>query len=222
MVRVILINELTHFFTGYLIAAYFLKKRHDSFETFYVSMAALIPDLDSIINIFIPFEHGVLTHTLIGGTLFTLIYTGIIWIMGSRLFKEKNMRFLSLFGLAMIGMLSHLLLDSFTFFYSYQSDATHHMYLWPISTFPVHINTLFPGITYEIRVWVEVMYSIILAGIILIHGWIYKKENPFLMFNPNNWANSNSDKEKKPIIQIISLYTINLILIVFLILNYFI
>ena len=186
-------------------------------------MAALIPDFDQIINLFIPFEHGIFTHTLIGGFLFTLGYTGIIWIIGRDFFKENSSSFLFLLGLTTIGMLSHLLLDSFTFYYSYESSHTSHMYFWPIWDFPVHINTMFPGATWEIRVLVEVLFSIFLAVVIIIYGWLIKHENPLLMFSPEQWVLYTSDiyqqKGKKASLYVILI--LNLIILGLLVLNYF-
>lgn len=216
-------NGLTHFAFGFFIARYLLKRRNGSFSVLLVSIGALIPDIDSFIGIFIPFEHGVFTHTIIGGLLFTSIYAASIWGIGCSFLRENGYSFAVVLGLASLGMVSHLFLDSFTYYVSYQVDGAHHMYFWPIWDFPVHINTIFPGATYQIRVLVEVLVSVALGVIILIYGWIIKKENPFSMFNANNWfSNEILLQEQDVRIQGISLMILNLIILVMLIITYLI
>ncbi|MHA1150872.1 MAG: metal-dependent hydrolase [Promethearchaeota archaeon] len=215
-------NELTHFFFGYLIARFILKKKNNQFETFFLSMSALIPDFDIVINFFIPFEHGVFSHTFLGGLLFSLIYTSIIWMMGKDCLKELDLSFFIILELAIVGMLSHLLLDSFTYYYSYESSHASHMYFWPLWNFPFHINTMFPEATWEIRVLVEVFFSLFLIIIILVYGWIIKKENPFLLFSPKQWGQyfpESSDNQDHRI-GIYTILVLNLMILSLLLLNY--
>jgi len=188
-------NEATHFFFGVFIAHFILNKEIDRFECFFLGLAALIPDVDSIIGFFIPYEHGVFTHTIVGGLLFTLIISSFVWIISRNFLKNQDITYLYLLFLATLGMFSHLLLDSFTFYDSYASDGTSHMYFWPFSNFPVHFNTIIPGITYEIRVLNEVLVSIALGVAFLFYGWAYKKDNPFLIFSPQHWNSYASQTE---------------------------
>ncbi|MHA1684048.1 MAG: metal-dependent hydrolase [Promethearchaeota archaeon] len=185
-------NEFTHVLTGFLVGRGF-KFKSRRFESFYTGLAGLIPDFDFLFAHFMPgFEHGVATHTLIGGSLIALVYACIAWLgcmLFSKDFKMENaLTFTKLLGLAMLGMLSHLVLDSFTFYNSYASDGTHHVYFWPFWDFPFHINTMFPAATYEIRVWVEVIYTVAISTYILLHLWLAKKENPFIAFSPWHWT----------------------------------
>ena len=187
-------------------------------------MAALIPDFDSIIGLFFPFENGVFSHTIIGGLLFTLIYTSLMWVIGFRFLKAIDINYQQLFLMAVIGMLSHLFLDSFTFYYSDASSATSHMYFWPLWDFPFHINTTFPGATWEIRVLVEVFFSVFLGITILIYGWIIKKENPFEMCSPKKWSSYIEVKGSVKDVSFLthSLLFFNSLLIILLLINYFV
>ncbi|MHA1272863.1 MAG: DUF4184 family protein [Promethearchaeota archaeon] len=211
------------FFFGYFIARVIMKKEHDKFETFFLSMCALIPDFDEVLGIFINFEHGVFSHTIIGGLLFTFIYVSIIWLIGSKFFKSAELKYRYLIYLGIIGMFSHLFLDSFTYYYSYQSDGTHHMYFWPIWNFPFHINTIFPGATFQLRIIIEILFSAFLAIVIIFYFWIYKKENPFCMFLPYNWLNYLSNQIEKKILKksatIILIFNISLLS--FILLSYY-
>jgi hypothetical protein len=194
-------NEFTHFFTGYL-AARFCKQKSGHFLLFFTAFAAIVPDMDFIVGRIIPsIRHGEFSHTILGGLLFELIYTVIVFAILFPMLSKSGISFWKLFQFALIGLGMHLLLDSFTF-YENNPGEKPHMYFWPIWDFPVHINTLFPSVTYEIRVWVEVVYSIIMGLYILVYDWGYKKNNPFLMFNPKKWVeitlpDTISDAEKK-------------------------
>ncbi|MGQ4873291.1 MAG: metal-dependent hydrolase [Promethearchaeia archaeon] len=217
-------NEITHFFFGYFIARVIMKKEHDKFETFFLSMCALIPDFDEVLGIFINFEHGVFSHTIIGGLLFTFIYVSIIWLIGSKFFKSAELKYRYLLYLGIIGMFSHLFLDSFTYYNSYQSDGTHHMYFWPIWNFPFHINTIFPGATFQLRILIEILFSAFLAIIIIFYLGIIKKENPFCIFLTKNWLKHLSEELNKEKLKIISknLLSFNIILLILIFISYII
>jgi hypothetical protein len=182
-------NEFTHFFTGYVLARA-MRFKHTRFETFFLAFASLIPDMDFTVSLFFHVEHGVFTHTLVGGALFALAVACIVGCIkaGVNRFRPGTItiRFTMLLGLAMLGMAAHLAADSFTFYES-AADATHHLYFWPFWDFPVHINTMFPGTTYATRVLVEVAYTAALGATILFYQWAYKKENPFVSFSPWAW-----------------------------------
>ncbi len=187
-------NEFTHFFTGHVIARA-LRYKHTRFETFFLAFASLIPDMDFTVSRFVPIEHGVFTHTLVGGTLFALAVAGIAWAIKVAVNAVRpgtiSVKFTTLLGLALLGMATHLAVDSFTY-YETVADATHHLFFWPVWNFPVHINTMFPGTTYGTRVLVEVAYTAALGAVILFYLWAYKKENPFASFSPWAWKPTNT------------------------------
>ena len=179
-------NEFVHVGTGYL-AARALGYREHRFETLFVALAAYSPDFDAQLRHLSPFfAHGIWTHTIVGVAIMGLVLAAIGYAVTARLKPEPPVGFMRLWGLAMLGGLSHLCLDAFTFYYS-DGDATHHMYFWPLWNFPWHINTIFPGTTFTVRVWVEVIYSVLVGCVILPYQWVYRKENPFRMLNPRGW-----------------------------------
>ncbi len=181
-----LVNEFVHFATGYLFARA-LGYKESRFEAFFMAASALMIDVDSTINIFIPFEHGVFTHTIAGGFLLILAFTAITYAVAAPLLRKTGTSFARLLLLGVTGMLSHFLLDSFTYYES-AADATHHLFFWPLWNFPVHINTLFPfdWMTYDVRVWVEVLYTVAIAVVLLVQLF-FKKQNFFGIFIPSRW-----------------------------------
>ncbi len=205
-------NELTHFLTGYLIARLLFKRKNDQFECFFIAFAALIPDFDSFLHLFIPIEsleHAIFTHTIIGGVLLTLIYTSVIWLIGKKFIKNLGINYQRLLFLAIIGLASHLVLDIFT----YRQDiatTSAHLYFWPISDFSWHLNGFFPDIAYMTRILIEVIYTAIIGAYILFFQWAYKKESPISMLFPKNWLDYLSDTSriedlKKPAMAILIL-----------------
>jgi len=179
-------NSPIHFFTGYL-SGRALGYREHRFETLYVAVAAYAPDLDSPLSGIFPFlAHGIWTHTLAGVAMMSVILSSLTFGVFAWLGTKGAPGFLRLVGLAFLGGVTHLVLDAFTY-YETAADASHHMYCWPFWNFPWHFNTLVPGVTYAVRVWVEVLYSMLVASIILGYQWFYRGQNPFRMFNPRNW-----------------------------------
>ncbi|MFX0098882.1 MAG: metal-dependent hydrolase [Candidatus Hodarchaeota archaeon] len=197
-------NGITHFLTGYLLVGRGLKYKNTRVESFLAGIFALVPDVDSIINQFVPFEHGVFTHTLIGGLLFALIAAfitaGVIRLVSPGLFQKDHERHISvsrILLLSILGMFSHLALDMWTYHYG-EADNTHHMYFWPLWNFAFHIDDIFPGprdLMWDIRVLVEVVYTIVIVAFILFYQWAKKKENPFYMFSPWHWVESDRSRQ---------------------------
>jgi hypothetical protein len=203
-------NQFTHFLTGHL-AARGCKQNHNQFLSFFTATAAVVPDFDYVVGRFVPnFPHGVFTHTILGGLLFALAFSGLSFFLMYQYCKETQLSFVILLKFAIIGMLAHLFLDSFTF-YEGPHDAIHHMYFWPIWNFPVHINTLFPATTYTIRVWVEVVYTVIICCIILFYGGLFKKERPWEIFLPIRWLEAISNKKKRIRTEISIFYCLSVI-----------
>jgi hypothetical protein len=179
-------NEIVHFLTGYLVARA-LKYKENRFESFFVAICALIIDIDSTFNLFFPFEHGVITHTMLGGFLLILAFSAITYPVAAPLLRKTGTSFKKLLLIGWLGMLSHLALDAFTYYES-AADATHHVFFWPFWNFSVHINTVLPfaWVTYDLRVWIEVIYTAIVAVILLVQLF-YKKQNFFTVFLPSKW-----------------------------------
>ncbi|HDP33542.1 MAG TPA: metal-dependent hydrolase [Candidatus Hydrogenedentes bacterium] len=179
-------NSPVHFCTGYL-AGRALGYGEHRFEVLYMSVAAYSPDLDSRLRSISPFfSHGVWTHTIAGVVVMSLVLAAITMLALTLFKRPAPLSFRRLFVLAAFGGMTHLLLDAFTFYYS-EADATHHMYFWPVWNFPWHINTMFPEATFRLRVWVEVVYSVSVATIILMYQWLCRGQNPCRMFDPRRW-----------------------------------
>jgi hypothetical protein len=182
-------NEFVHFFTGFMIARA-LKYREHRFECFLMAFAGFLPDVDYIIRIFVyEFPHGVWTHTIVFSFILAILLAFCAWVVFRIPWKgtwSQGRLLLHFVGLAIIGVSSHLALDAWTFYES-AADQVHHMYFWPVLNFPVHINTMFPAATYDLRVAVEVAYSVFVGVVILFVLWAWKKQNPLKMFLPANW-----------------------------------
>ncbi|MEX2719164.1 MAG: metal-dependent hydrolase [Candidatus Sigynarchaeum springense] len=182
-------NEFVHFFTGYLIARA-LKYREHRFECFLMAFAGFLPDMDYILRFFVPaFSHGVWTHTIVFGFFLAFLLAFCACAAFANQWKgtrSAGRLLLHFVALAIIGVSSHLALDAWTYYES-AADQVHHMFFWPVWNFPVHINTMFPAATYDIRVLVEVAYSIFVGVVILFVQWAWKKQNPFKAFVPSNW-----------------------------------
>lgn len=199
-------NEFTHFLTGFLVARYILKKKHTQFESFFCAVAAFILDFDYLVQSLIPsFEHGVITHTILGALLCALLFSVITWYSLQSIMKEIQLSFRHLLLIAFAGVLSHLFLDSFTF-YEGAYDAIHHVYFWPIWDFPVHINTMFPQATYDLRVWLEVGYTVVIVAVWMVYGWLIKKENPFGMLRTSQWWPNYKDPIPQSVQKISRIY----------------
>jgi membrane-bound metal-dependent hydrolase YbcI (DUF457 family) len=185
-------NSPIHFFTGYL-AGRAVGYREYRFETLFVAVAAYSPDFDSQLRKLSPFfAHGIWTHTIVGVVAMSLVLATLAFVL-LRWFKpDTNLTFRRLLGLAILGGMTHLFLDAFTFYYSVD-DATHHRYFWPVWNFPWHINTMFPSATFRLRVWVEVIYSVGVASVILLYQWLYRGQNPFRMFDPRKWFHTEEE-----------------------------
>jgi membrane-bound metal-dependent hydrolase YbcI (DUF457 family) len=181
---------MVHFSTGYL-AGRALGYREYRFETLCMAVAAYAPDFDMQLQRLSPFfAHGVWTHTVLGVLAMSLVMATITAVLTGWLKPSSSIRFRRLWALALLGGMTHLVLDAFTFYES-QADAIHHRYLWPIWNFPWHINTVFPGVSYSVRVWVEVVYCVFVFSFILLYQWGYCRQNPFRIFDPRFWFSSD-------------------------------
>ncbi|MBP7869358.1 MAG: metal-dependent hydrolase [Candidatus Hydrogenedentes bacterium] len=178
-------NSPIHFCTGYL-AARALGYREHRFEALYVAAAAYAPDVDSLLSRFSPlFSHGIWTHTLAGVAVMSLIMASCTAAILAAFRITPRPKYGVLVGLALLGGVTHLFLDAFTYYES-EADALHHLYFWPFWKFPWHINTVFPGVSYGVRIGVEVLYSLSVALYILGYQWFYRGQNPLRMFHPRN------------------------------------
>ncbi len=55
------------------------------------------------------------------------------------------------------------------------------------------MNYIWPGVAYSVRILVEVVYTAVLAGMIIIYDWFIKKHNLFFMFVPKFWWKYNGE-----------------------------
>jgi membrane-bound metal-dependent hydrolase YbcI (DUF457 family) len=189
-------NGMVHFGTGYL-AGRSLGYREYRFEALYMALAAYSPDFDSKLSRISPFfAHGIWTHTLAGVIVLSFALALITATIPALCRRSLPIGFMKLWGLALAGGIIHLVLDAFTY-YETPADAIHHMYLWPVWNFPWHINTMFPGASYTVRVWVEVIYSVCVATIILLYQWAYRKQNPLRIFDPRGWFSADANQGLK-------------------------
>ncbi len=185
-------NFITHFLTGYGIARG-LKYQNDRFEAFYLSAAAIIPDFDLLLNLFwTDFAHGVYTHTILGGLLFAFGFFGFAFLLLRSFLAKVDIKWTRLLTLTIIGLASHFLLDIFTHTRT-SSPTDAHLYFWPFWDFSFHMNYIWPGVDYTVRILVEVVYTAALAGLIIIYDWFVKKYNLFFMFVPKFWWKYNKD-----------------------------
>lgn len=179
-------NEPIHCCTGYL-AGRVLGHREHRFEPLYVAVAAYSPDFDFLLRKVSPFfEHGVWTHTLVGMAAIAAALSAVTWAVLALVYRGSPIPFWRLCALALLGGATHLFLDAFTYYESAAADATHHMYFWPLWNFPWHINTVFPEASYSLRVAVEVVYSVAVAGVILFQ-WAVRGQNPLRALDPRGW-----------------------------------
>jgi hypothetical protein len=158
-------NEFAHFFTGVFISLFFT---HNIYEYVIAGYFAFYADYDC----FFPrvLTHGVETHRILIGFLFYLPNTLILVY----LLKTKRILFYSI-----LGLFSHLLLDSFT--YSYK-EYDHHVYLWPFNSFSFHFDTIFQSVKdpWYWRVVIEIVYTSIIISlvlIVLVYHYVKKNQN---------------------------------------------
>jgi hypothetical protein len=189
-------NEIIHFATGYLVAR-LLKKKHFSFESLFIAFAAFLVDIDFVLGI----EHGVATHTILGCIVISLIFASITKVFMIFFPSSVKIPYMKLIFLALLGTISHLCLDAFTYLpddpMERASEIDHHMFFWPLSNFPVHINTVFPSATYDLRVAIEVIYSIVVGVYIIVYMGIIKKQNFVECINPKKWGLGSGEPPSK-------------------------
>jgi membrane-bound metal-dependent hydrolase YbcI (DUF457 family) len=191
-------NIITHLLSAYLLGRA-IKLKHGEFYTFFLAIAGIIPDVDLVIGLVVPnFPHGVFSHTILGGMAFEMIYVLITVAILYPLIKNLNISIKKLVLLAMLGLCVHLFLDIFTYAQP-GIDDTHHLYFWPFSDYSVHMNIIWTSVTYTLRVWVEVIYTTIVACIVLFYGWCIKKEDPFLILIPKKDFDKMPEAERNRI-----------------------
>lgn len=181
-------NEFTHFLTGYLIIKIIQmkedkKRKYEEFECLLGGLAGFILDIDYAINLFIPFEHGVWTHTIVGALFIAFILASISRLFALFLTEKNEILFRRLLIIAVIGIVSHLILDLVPYLpddpIERVKEMDHHMYFWPLSTFPVHLNVIFPSYTYTHRLIIEIVYTVIIASYLVLIRW-FKEGDLFL------------------------------------------
>lgn len=211
-------NTITHFLSAYLLGRA-LKLKNGSFYLFFLSIAGIFPDVDTIIHFAFPnFVHGVFTHTILGGLLFSLILVGITTLIMYPALKSLKISVKKLIYLAILGLFVHLFLDIFTYAHPIEDDL-HHLYFWPLSDYSVHMNIIWPSVTYALRVWVEVIYTSVIAGIILIYFGRIKKEDLSLILFPKTdflaISNDENNRIKKRFYIFVGISISSLIILIF-------
>ena len=99
---------ITHFLAAVLVARW-RKYKHNQFETCFMGIAGGLPDIDSIAA---PWGfHGTYTHTILIGMLLAVVYAAGVMHFGHQFMTELQIPFRRLIGLAMGGVLLHLVLD---------------------------------------------------------------------------------------------------------------
>lgn len=179
----IAMNFLVHFLTGYFIAR-IMGYKHNQYETFILSFAGILPDLDILISFLI--LHGGWTHSIFVASLMAITFWLILILFNSKVHKTLKLSPIILLGLIFLGVTSHLILDIFTYLKSDCFNTIAHLYLWPFSNLSFHMNCLWSGVQYWHRIAFEFTYFPILL-IILFYRWKQKKEHIFEMFYSKNW-----------------------------------
>lgn len=101
---------VTHGITGVLIAR--TLPHGNRVSTMAVGlMGALAPDLDFVVGLWDPLAaitfHRIATHSFLGGATLALVAAGLMW-------RLRQQKFLRLFAVAYLGVLSHIGLDLLT------------------------------------------------------------------------------------------------------------
>jgi membrane-bound metal-dependent hydrolase YbcI (DUF457 family) len=190
------VNGITHMLTGYFLARAFKKGdgankyAHDSFPAVFTAIAAILPDIDSSIGI----PHAQATHTILGALALAVALTGLAYALGFPFLREVKIPAVQLLAMAAAGVLSHLLLDTFTYYDGPCVGSPAHVYFWPLWGQSFHLDCLFgatPAV-YLARVLVEwAFYSPFLVVLVLYRG-IKHKENPLAMLCPVSWLRGSS------------------------------
>ena len=119
-------DDVTHALAGTLIARTHPSERKGL--TLACVAGALIPDIDIVLTLwgksFYVTEHRGFTHSLLGLAPMSFLAAGLAWLIVRK--KKDRASFLSLWTLALLGVISHILLDWCT------SWGT--MILWPDRT----------------------------------------------------------------------------------------
>jgi membrane-bound metal-dependent hydrolase YbcI (DUF457 family) len=179
-------NVATHFATGYLMARG-LGYESDRFETFFLGLAAILPDFDLVAGLFPAGpSHGVLSHTIIGGALLATALAFTSYFLSRGFFRAAGISPWKLLGLSMLGLATHLILDVFTYGGGGGPNPAHR-YFWPLWTLSFHMDYLWPGIQWRHRVLVEVLFSAFLAAVILVWDVLKNGNNPLYVFDPRRW-----------------------------------
>nr|MDO8110140.1 metal-dependent hydrolase [Candidatus Sigynarchaeota archaeon] len=184
-------NGITHMVTGYFIARLFRRNpgkqrfAHDEFPVLFTAFAAILPDIDSSIGI----PHAQATHTLVIAALLAVAYTAVVFLAGFPFLRKARYAFSQLLVLALLGVISHLALDIFTYYGADCSTALAHQYFWPLWNQSFHLDCLIAPMppVYLLRALVEwAFYSPFLLVVLIYRGFKHK-ENPLAMFNPTAW-----------------------------------
>jgi hypothetical protein len=204
-------NIATHFATGYLTARG-LGYDSDRFETFFLGLAALVPDLDLAAGLLIPgVRHGVMSHTILGGSLMAAALAFLSCLLLRGYLRAAQIPAWKLLGLALAGLAIHLILDVFTYGGG-EGPNPAHRYFWPVWAQSFHMDYLWPAVRRWHRFLVEILFSAVVASVILAWDVIRDGKNPLHVLSPRRWwahAGAGGPGGKPPL----SLYVYPVILI---------
>ena len=185
-------NELLHFFTGYLIALVYLKPKDQkkgsywSFGAFVGGVSGLLPDMAEL---FADYGHATWSHTIIFASLLAVGLASLLLLFAKDLLSHIGFKSWKLFNLTWLAAMSHLFLDIFTHQKFQCAEAERdlkHIYFWPLWGQTFHMDCLF-GWSYLVRILVEwVIYLPIVIAILFYRKRKYG-ENPFACLNYQNW-----------------------------------
>jgi membrane-bound metal-dependent hydrolase YbcI (DUF457 family) len=203
-------NELFHFFTGYLIVLWARNRMDPSHEkttrhpasgvlTFCGGMAGLIPDIYEFL--YPVMGHATWTHTIIGTVGLSLVFGILMWLLIKQYLPASQQKFAWVVGILILAAFSHLFLDIFTHtkFRCEEAVASFtHIYFWPIWDISFHLDCLF-GWSYGVRVLIEwSVYLPLLFGT-LLWRWKNRGEHPLAVFNWKTWAEFSTPGKKIPL-----------------------
>jgi len=175
-------NTFCHFLFGYWLARV-RKHKYDQFESFFLAMASILPDLDIIL----PITHATWTHTLLIALGMALGFAVITQVFGHKFLKQIRFSLPLMLGYAVVGVLGHLFLDIFTYLRADCANTFAHQYFWPWMDLSFHMNCLWGGVEYWHRIIIEWVFVFPPLLIWVLYNWKKKGESLVHVFSVQHW-----------------------------------